>query len=301
DLMNTGELRRLFLFDGLSNEQLGELAAVGEEVRFTDDQELFREGDPADFWWVLLEGRVDLARRAGREEAVVMRTMDRPGLWAGGFTAWDDASSYLAPARGSGAGRMLRVPSDALGKLVRAWFPFSVHMITGFFQTVRTMDSLSRQRESLIALGRLAAGLAHELNNPASASTRAVDALLDTCETLLVSFTRLAEHSVLAEDFVAIDALRRELDDPAPGSADPLATADREDALYRWLDRHDVDAAWRIAPTLAAAGVDVDWCERAADVLQAGDLEPGLDWVASTLANQALLADDKEPTGRISA
>ena len=61
-----------------------------------------------------------------------------------------------------------------------------MHLIEGFFQTVRMMDSLSRQREAL-ALGTLAAGLAHELNNPASATARAVDALQETCDTLLGS------------------------------------------------------------------------------------------------------------------
>jgi signal transduction histidine kinase len=298
--MDIAELRGLFIVDGLNDGQLGELFAAGEEITFEDGQELFREGDPANCWWVLLEGQVQLVRRAGREEAVVMRTMDRPGVWAGGFQAWDDASSYLATARGHGSGRMFRIPSEALGRMTRAWFPFSVHFIVGFFQTVRSMDSLSRQREALIALGRLAAGLAHEINNPASAAARAVDALREANETLLSSLTRLAEQSLLAEHFVAIDALRRELDAPA-SRLDPLAAADREEALFDWLVAHDVDGAWRVAPALAAAGADVEWCERAAQVLEGDHLEPGLHWVGAALASQALLAEMKESTGRVSA
>ena len=209
--MLVDDLRGLFLFNGVSDEQLLELAAAGNEISFDDRTELFHEGDPADFWWVLLDGHVELVRRAGREEAVVMMTMDRPGLWAGGFRAWNDESSYLATGRGASAGRMLRVPAPALAELAHKWFPFGVHLIEGFFQTVRSMDSLSRQREALIALGQLAAGFAHEINNPASATARAVDALQDTCDTMLSSLVHLAEQSLSAEQFVALDALRREI------------------------------------------------------------------------------------------
>lgn len=298
--MHVDDLRGRFLFDGVSDERLSELAAAGEEVCFDEGQVLFHEGDPADFWCVLVDGRVDLVRRAGREEAVVLMTMDRPGVWAGGFQAWNDASSYLATGRGASSGRMLRVPSAALRELARVWFPFGVHLIEGFFQTVRSMDSLSRQRESLIALGRLAAGLAHEMNNPAAATARALDALHETCDTLLSSLVHLAERSLSAEQFVAMDRLRREIDAPAAGT-DPLAVADREEALFDWLGAQGVDDAWRIAPALAAAGVDIAWCERAAELLEGGTLEPGLDWVAGTLSTRALLSEMKESTGRISA
>jgi signal transduction histidine kinase len=261
--------------------------------------ELFREGAPADWWWVLVDGLVDLVRQAGREEPVVMRTMDRPGLWAGGFRAWDQTSSYLATGRGASDGRMFRVPSAALGELARDWFPFGVHLIEGFFQTVRMMDSLSRQREALIALGTLAAGLAHELNNPASATARAVDALQETCDTLLASLADLAESSLTREQFVALDRMRRELGD-APLAIGSLAMVDCEEAISDWLEARGVVNAWRIAPPLAAAGVDVEWCVAVATILSPDTLEPGLDWVAGTLSTRSLLSEVKDSTARIS-
>ena len=76
--------------------------------------------------------------------------------------------------------------------------------------------------------------------------------------------------------------------------------ADAEEELSEWLSDHGVSAGWRIASPLAAAGVDIAWCERAAAILEGDTLEPGLEWVASTLASQALLAEMKSSTGRVS-
>lgn len=174
-----------------------------------------------------------------------------------------------------------------------------MHLIEGFFQTVRTMEALSRQQEAMAALGTLAAGLAHEMNNPAAAAVRAVEALQHTGDALLSSLTRLAEGSLSAGQFIALDTLRRELGTGAPALS-PLEAADREDALAGWLGAHGVAAAWDIAPALAAAGAGIAWCERAAQVLDGGTLEPGLQWVTSTLSATVLLSEVKEATGRVS-
>ncbi len=298
--MELDELRKLFLFEALAEDRLVALSEVGEEITFVDGEELFQEGTPADFWWILLEGTVQGVRRAGRESPVVIMTMENPGQWAGGFQAWNAGGNYMATARGLGSGRMFRVPASELGRLARQWFPFSVHLIEGFFQTVRSMDMLTRHRESMIALGTLAAGFAHEVNNPASASARAVDALRETCDTLLASLTHLAERSLSAEQFIALDSMRRELD-PTAATASSLETMDREDALSDWLQAHGIDNAWRIAPALAAADVDPEWCERATAPLSEEHVEPGLTWVASALSLQTLLGEIKESTSRISA
>jgi signal transduction histidine kinase len=296
--MAIDELRSLFLFAGLSDDQLQQLDEASTVVSFQEGDMLFHEGEPSDFWWVLLNGRIELLRRSGHEQPVIA-VMDRPGLWAGGFRAWTDSVGYLATGRATDAGRVLRVPAAALEEFVRTWFPFSIHLIIGFFQTVRMIDAQSRQREALVALGTLAAGLAHELNNPASAATRAVDELQATCDTLLASLVDLAEGSMSAEQFVALDALRRGVGSPA-ARIDPLELADREEALIDWLDAHGVAQSWQLAPPLAAAGVDVAWCEEVAQLLDPDSLGAGLKWAASTLSATTLLSEIKEATGRVS-
>jgi signal transduction histidine kinase len=296
--MSVEDLRALALFDGLSNDQLLELTAIGDELRFSPGEELFREAQPAEYWWVLLEGTLRLVRRVGHEETV-LGVMDSPGQWAGGFQAWDAHGVYLATGRGAARGRVLRVPAELLRDRAIAWFPLGVHLIRGLFNTVRNIENMARQREALVALGTLAAGLAHEINNPASAATRAVDALEEMCEVLLSTLGRLAEGSISTAQFVALDTLRREIE-PQSASMDPLSVADREDALSDWLVEHGVERDWLIAPPFAAAGLDVAWCERAAALLDGAPLEVGLEWVASSLSTVTLLSEVKESTRRIS-
>jgi len=296
--MYADELRSFSIFDGLTGDQLAELAEGGTEVRVEPGVELFREGEHADYWWVLLDGAVDLVRHVGREDTLVGR-MDVPGRWAGGFRAFDEHGVYLATGRGATDGRVLRVPAEVLRERLNDWFPFGRHLIEGVYHTARSIESTVRQRASLITLGTLAAGLAHEMNNPAAAATRAVADLETACQTLLSSLTRLANDEISAKQFSALDALRQEIDSGAVMS-DPLAMADQEEALSSWLTSRGIVHEWMIAPPLAAAGVDLRWCERAAAVLPGPALQPGLEWVASTLSAATLLSEIKESTQRIS-
>jgi signal transduction histidine kinase len=294
--MNVADLRSLSIFDGLTDDQLNDLIKGGSEVPIEPGVELFHEGEYADFWWVLIDGAIDLIRRIGREDTFVAR-MDVPGRWAGGFRAWDEHGTYLATARGASEGRVLKVPTNVLRDRANAWFPFGAHLIAGLYRTARSIESTARQQSSLVTLGTLAAGLAHEINNPASAASRAVDALEGETQTLLSSVRQLTQQDISPEQFEALDALRTEL---APPDLDPLARADQEQAIATWLNRHGVARAWTIAPQLTAAGVDLAWCARAADILEGSVLEPGLEWVAHTYAVDTLLSELKESTRRIS-
>jgi signal transduction histidine kinase len=296
--MRVDDLRPLPIFDGLSDEQLEQLIAGGEDRRIELGVELFHEGDPADMWWVLVDGSIELSRRVGREDIVVAH-MDEPGRWAGGFRAWDDQGVYLATGRGVVEGRAFCVPADVLRSCAQEWFPFAGHLIRGLFNTARSIESTARQRDALVTLGTLSAGLAHEINNPASAATRAVDALDTATETLLSGLRRLADEDMAARQFAALDDLRREVDGPTEPLG-PLARADREQELSAWLAAHRVEQAWTLASSLASAGIDVGWCDRAASAVDVAALEPALEWVASTISARALLGELKESTRRIS-
>jgi signal transduction histidine kinase len=291
------DVRALGLFDGLSDGQLADLVAAGTRMPFEAGEELFREGRPAEHWWVLLGGTVELVRHVGRGETVLGR-MDVPGRWAGGFRAWDDHGVYLATGRAATAGRVLRVPATALRAWSRREFSFGDHILEGLFRNAWHFQTVTREKESLVALGTLAAGLAHEINNPASAAARAAAALGEACDGMLASLRALAGTALTAGQYAALDELRRGID--APAVVDPIDAADREEALAAWMGDHGVGRSWVTAPVLARAGVDPDWCDAAAAVLGPTALGPGLEWVATTVTAAGLIAEVQESTRRVS-
>ena len=297
-MIDVADLRAVELFEGLTEDQLSDLVAAGDEVFFEPGEVLFRAGEPAEAWWVLVEGTVHLLRHVGRED-VVVRTMQVPGQWAGGFGAWDEHGVYLATGRGVSGGRFLRVPASALRDLTNAWFPLASHLLEGLYSTARSIESTARQRESLVTLGTLAAGLAHEINNPVAAATRAGDSMSEVAETLLATLRQLAREEITAQQYADLDALRLELAGQ-PVRRDALATADAEEAVERWLEQHGVPDGWELAPVLVAGGADPGWCDRVAAALPAAALEAGLRWVASSVSLGALLGEVREATRRVS-
>src|SRR3954447_20119652 len=295
--MDVDELRGIELFTGLTDDQLAELAHGGDELAFEPGDVVFTEGDPAGDWWVRLSGSLDLVRKVGREDVVVAR-MDLPGRWAGGFRAWDENGIYLATGRGATPGRVLRLDAPRLRELVNHWFPLAGHLMGGLHRTARSIESTVRQRDALVTLGTLAAGLAHEINNPAAAATRTVDDLGRCCDGLLEALTSLAHDDVTAAQFSALDGLRRE--SSAAGPLDPLELADRESELAGWLEPHAAAAPWGLGSALAAGGIDRAWCDRAHEALGGDALAPGLAWVSATIESKSLLTELKDAVRRIS-
>lgn len=173
------ELSSLFLFEKLTEEQLTRLCREGRVERF-EPGPVYTEGDPATCFYVLLEGTVVLSRRVGADDVETNRTSQR-GVYAGAFQAYlgdrARAARYNGSLRVTEPSRFFVLPADTFAEVMRDWFPMAVHLLEGLFFGQENSRQIINQRERLLALGSLSAGLTHELNNPAAAAVRATSAL----------------------------------------------------------------------------------------------------------------------------
>jgi signal transduction histidine kinase len=299
------ELRGLFLFEDLDAEQLAWVAANGDVVDHPAGAEVSTEGEPAECFFVLLEGTLSMVRVVGGSEVETVRTSHR-GVYSGAvqFYFGDRLEQrYPATVRAVTDCRFLALPAGPFAAVFREWYPMAVHLLEGMFVGQRNSAELVGQRERLLALGKLTAGLTHELNNPAAAAARATAALRDRFAGMRHKLAMLSEGKMdgamlrsltgLQEEFVAGIGSARELS--------ALERSDLEDGLADWLEEHEVPQPWELAGVFVAAGLGPEDLERVAGAVAPGCLEPALRWLAYTVETETLLLEIGDSTSRISS
>jgi signal transduction histidine kinase len=297
------ELGATFLFENLSAEQLRTLADLGSEMRFEPGEIVFVEGQPADFLWVLLAGEMELERNVGGRR-VPITTASRPGTYGGGLQAFTRANmpiGYRATARTTQPSRFFCLPSSELGRLLGEWSPLARHLLEGYFQRLESIEATVREQERLVSLGRLAAGLAHEVNNPAAAAMRATTELRGALKQLEDVVAWLADAELPVNRLRGWLTLQREaLATVRPPARSGIELANAEDELGTWLDEHAVDNSWSLASTFTTVGLDGAWLDRAAAVLDTRELSSCLNWIAASLLSTNLVDQIDDGVGRIS-
>ncbi len=297
------ELRTLFLFEKLTEDQLAWLCAQGR-VESIGPGQVFTEGEPATCFYVLIEGALVMSRRIGADDVEISRTSQR-GVYAGAFQAYLGERApqvYSASLRASEPSRFFVLPADALARLMHEWFPMAVHMLEGLFFGMRTTQQAVGQRERLLALGSLSAGLTHELNNPAAAAVRATSALRERVAGMRHKLGLIASGPY---DRAALDTLIRLQEEAVERVAKapvltPLEVGDREDAVTDWLDEHGIAGGWDLAPTFVQAGLDLPWLDQVAASVPDAIREGAVRWLNYTVETELLVNEIEDSTTRIS-
>jgi signal transduction histidine kinase len=299
------QVRQLFLFESLSDEQLDWLSRQGRVEDRRPGEMVFTEGDEATCFFVLLEGTVVLRRRVEGDDVEITRTEQR-GVYAGATQAYlhtSEPQTYSNSLQALTESRFFVIPADEFATMVRQWFPMAMHLLEGLFIGLRTSHAIVGQRERLLGLGRLTAGLTHELNNPAAAAVRATSSLRERVSMMRHKLASLADGRLSGADLLRLASVQDEAVErlgKAP-KLGPMEASDAEDEIADWLDAHHLQAGWELAPTLVAAGADPAWLDTVTETIPQEYLEGGLRWVAYTLETELLMNEIEDATHRISA
>ena len=299
------QLRTLFLFEHLSDEQLAWLAERGRVVSYPAGGTIHAEGAPASCLFVLLSGTISSSSRVQGGEIELFRT-DYYGSYTGAFDAYladrGVPQLYHGTARAVTDCRFFELPAADFGRAVQEWFPMAAHLLAGWQIQGRAATDTVARHERLVALGSVTAGLTHELNNPVAAVLRASARLRDMLAEMREKVGDLARSQLPADQLEAIAdlagrALDRRRDAP---TLSPLEASDREEELSDWLEDHGVTGAVDVASTLVASGVDVSWLESFAQVMPPPYLAVGLSYPVRALESDGLLDEITDAVERIS-
>jgi signal transduction histidine kinase len=302
--LTADELRGLFLFENLDGDQLAWVAENGDVVDRPAGSEVSVEGEPAECFFVLLEGTLSMVRLVGGSEVETVRTSYR-GAYSGAvqFYFGDRLEQrYPATVRAVTDCRFLALPAQPFATVFRQWYPMAVHLLEGLFIGQRNIAELVAQRERLLALGKLTAGLTHELNNPAAAAARATAALRDRFAGMRHKLAMLSEERIDGEMLRSLTGLQEEFVERITGTRElsALERSDLEDALVDWLDEHGVARPWDLAGVFVPVGLGPEDLDRVADAVAPSYLESALRWLCYTVETETLLVEIGDSTSRIS-
>jgi signal transduction histidine kinase len=272
-MVEKSELLKIPVFAGLPDDQLDWFLGKCQEVKITAGETYVRPGDPADAMFVLLEGQFQFRGEFGGQQVVLSaKAGDVTGV-----LPFSRMTQFNVAGRALIDGRMLRFPTSSFPELMQRMPVLTQRLVGLLSDRIRETTRIEQQRDRLAALGKLSAGLAHELNNPASAAKRATSQLRQILKKIKDASHELGRHNLTSAQESEIEGLETffiQHNEPPP---DALTVSDVEDQIDSLLRAHGQSDLWQLSGDLARRGI------------KPGELEPLFAKLGPDAARAALI------------
>lgn len=294
------EVRKFAAFSDLSEDDLEWLAERMDEVQLAEGEVYAKPGDPVDYLTLVTEGELQFQMMKGPSSPVFIA--------AAGEVTGKLPFSRLTNFRGLGRAvmptRMIRLHRKHFPELVQRIPTLAERLVALMSDRIREVTRVETQQDKLMALGKLSAGLAHELNNPAAAARRSAQSLMEALEKVRVASLQLLRHQSTEAQREAIfrferDAGRRASEEKSAPS-DPLELSDREEQITQWLDAHGYKDGWEIASTLAEGGLTATKLDELSKIVGTEIICDAVRRIASIITIFGLVQEIDNSTKRIS-
>src|SRR5689334_6817159 len=295
-MVERSELLRVPAFADLPEDQIDWFRGHAEELHLKPGDTYFRQGDPADGMFVVLEGQLQAQGELGGETVVIST---KPGDVTG-VLPFSRMKQYTVTGRAVTDGRVLRFPASLFPDLVQRMPELAKRLVGLMSDRIREATRVEQQRDRLAGLGKLSAGLAHELNNPASAARRATSQLRTTMKRIKDASHALGARDLTAAQRAEIEKLEASLvqqDGPPP---DTLTISNLEEEIDSWLRNHGQEDLWQLASDLAHKNIQPAALDRLYATLDADTARAALVRIAASMEIANLLNEIESSTSRIS-
>ncbi|HJT27111.1 MAG TPA: ATP-binding protein [Pyrinomonadaceae bacterium] len=295
-------LRRVHIFSDLPDEQLQWFADHAEDRHFAAGDVVFRKNDKPEAMVVYLEGELHAYWDESDHDQVYISRAGERSTEVSGMLPFSRMTSFQVTGYAVTDMRLLWFPVRFFPEMMQR-MPVLVQRLVGIMSDrVRESTTLDQQQDKLMALGKLSAGLAHELNNPAAGATRAANDMIETLKELRAADMRLCSHDLTASQQESIDAFEsKAIDHTATAKQlNSLDQSDREEEVSEWLESHGIEEAWKFSANLVEAGMDSAALEQLLGAIPATAIADVLARVNCQLAAAKLASEIKTATTRIS-
>jgi len=295
-MIENAELLRVPVFADLPEEQIAWFLSHAEEMNLKAGATYFRQGDPPDAMYVILDGQLTGRGELGGETAVFeLNAGDVTGL-----LPFSRMKKFTVGVRAETDTRALRFPSSSFPELVQKMPELTQRLVGLMSDRIREVTRMEQQRDRLASLGKLSAGLAHELNNPASAAKRAASQLRDSLKRIKDASQELGRRDLSPAQKAEIEKLESSIVRQEGPPPDALTVSDLEEQIDSLLRSHGQNDLWQLAADLARKDVKPAALESLFEALEADGARAALVRIAASVEIANLLNEIESSAARIS-